>query len=202
MLICPTGVRADFLSSPLSKNIPLGDLVDAALLIATVPPLRRGAARDRHGRWGGMRWTQQASGARRRAGRSACCVRQNRVVLTPRRWRQVGGDKPPATVARKPGHRGEHDISRKPIAQGVPGVPGVPVYSCAYYRLPLHTRTRVHRAPGTSLRPRSFEGKRFMHNSGAIAPREIFRCLKIESESLQTAFRMGCHSGNAPIGSD
>ena len=31
---------------------------------------------------------------------------------------------PLATVARKPGHRGEHDISRKTIAQGMPGVPG------------------------------------------------------------------------------
>jgi len=29
----------------------------------------------------------------------------------------------PATVARKPGHRGEHEISRKTIAQEMPGVP-------------------------------------------------------------------------------
>ena len=28
----------------------------------------------------------------------------------------------PATVARKPGHRGEHDISVKTIARGMPGV--------------------------------------------------------------------------------
>ncbi len=57
-----------------------------------------------------------------------CCVRRSRVVLTPRRWRQVCGvasaqpglDKtyPLATVARKPGHRGEHEISRKTIACG------------------------------------------------------------------------------------
>src|SRR6266446_6427092 len=31
------------------------------------------------------------------------------------------------TVARKPGHRGEHEISRKTIAQGMPGCPGEPV---------------------------------------------------------------------------
>jgi hypothetical protein len=50
-------------------------------------------------------------------------VRQNRVVLTPRRWRQVCGccvgptgrghnGSPQATVAKEPGHRGEPDISR------------------------------------------------------------------------------------------
>jgi hypothetical protein len=37
------------------------------------------------------------------------------VVLTPRRWRQVGGDDPQATVAKEPGRRGEHEISRKPL---------------------------------------------------------------------------------------
>jgi hypothetical protein len=30
---------------------------------------------------------------------------------------------PSATVARKPGHRGERDISRKPLRAGMPGVP-------------------------------------------------------------------------------
>jgi hypothetical protein len=56
------------------------------------------------------------------ADERCCCGRQNRVVLTPRRWRQVRGvasaqpglDKtyPLMTVAKEPGHRGEHDISR------------------------------------------------------------------------------------------
>jgi hypothetical protein len=32
---------------------------------------------------------------------------------------------PSATVARKPGHRGERDISRKTIARGMPGDSGV-----------------------------------------------------------------------------
>jgi hypothetical protein len=31
---------------------------------------------------------------------------------------------PPATVARKPGHRGERDISRKPLRAGMPGDSG------------------------------------------------------------------------------
>src|SRR5712672_2053195 len=51
-----------------------------------------------------------------------CCVRRSRVVLTPRRWRQVRGVKsaqpgldktyPLATVANKPGHRGELEGNR------------------------------------------------------------------------------------------
>src|SRR5580704_4242544 len=39
------------------------------------------------------------------------------------------------TVARKPGHRGEREISRKTIARGMPGVSGVTVVTnaCAFY---------------------------------------------------------------------
>jgi len=38
------------------------------------------------------------------------------VVLTPRRWRQVGENKYSLmTVTKKPDRRGEHDISRKPL---------------------------------------------------------------------------------------
>jgi hypothetical protein len=56
MLICPTGKSVKLPSSPISKNFSLRSLVETALLI---PPSRpdRGAFRDRHGRWCGMRWT-------------------------------------------------------------------------------------------------------------------------------------------------
>src|ERR1700686_49900 len=48
-----------------------------------------------------MRWTRGA-----RLTGDAACGRRSRVVLTPRRWRQVRGKQfPGATVARKPGHR-------------------------------------------------------------------------------------------------
>src|SRR5262249_47007367 len=51
--------------------------------------------------------------------------RRSRVVLAPRPWRrsaplQAGA----ATVATKAAHRGEHEISRKPIARGKPGLLG------------------------------------------------------------------------------
>jgi hypothetical protein len=53
-----------------------------------------------------------------------------------------------ATVATKPGHRGDHEVSRKTIARGMPGD-----FRCTcgdYTRVlsTLHTRLRVHWAPG------------------------------------------------------
>ncbi|WP_154073515.1 hypothetical protein [Bradyrhizobium erythrophlei] len=51
------------------------------------------------------------------------CGRQNRVVLTPRRWCQVRENKfSRATVTKKPDRREEHEVSRKTIARGMPGV--------------------------------------------------------------------------------
>jgi hypothetical protein len=48
------------------------------------------------------------------------CGRRSRVVLTPRRWRQVLRMIRKATVAKEPGHRGEHEVTVKTIAQGRP----------------------------------------------------------------------------------
>src|ERR1019366_9481273 len=49
------------------------------------PVLERGVG-HRHERWDGRRWTRAALKTRART-----CGRRSRVVLTPRRWRQVGG---------------------------------------------------------------------------------------------------------------
>jgi hypothetical protein len=46
-------------------------------------------------------------------------VRRSRVVLTPRCWRQVGSKCAAGDGDNKPAHRGERDISRKAIAQGM-----------------------------------------------------------------------------------
>ena len=76
----------------------------------------RGAARDRHETRGGMRW---ARGLRKT--NASCRVRRSRVVPTPRRWCQALWVKArKATVARKPGRRGEREVSRKTIARGRP----------------------------------------------------------------------------------
>src|SRR2546430_17301535 len=54
-----------------------------------------------------------------------------------------------ATVSNKPGHRGEHEVSRKTIARRMPGVSGVTVVTTVVCSLHLsHARLRVHWAPG------------------------------------------------------
>jgi hypothetical protein len=70
------------------------------------------------------------------------CVRQNRVVLTPRCWRQVSRlridpigsmrDIREATVTTSPARRGEHDISRKPLRR-----------ECRMPPLNLYARVRI-----------------------------------------------------------
>src|SRR6266852_9157789 len=136
-VICPSGGSLTGLSSLISdfpKNISVPTYPKSDLELWPSHPTR-GAYHDRHGRRGGMRWTRQRLARdgiaglverlvsdHRHADERRCCGRQNRVVLTPRRWRQVRGvasaqpglDKtyPLTTVAKEPGHRGEHDISR------------------------------------------------------------------------------------------
>src|SRR5437899_2603658 len=69
---------------------------------------------------------------------------------------------PRATVAKKPAHRGEHEVSRKAIAQGMSDCLRCPVCSCAPF-----LRTLAHETAGAartrhSLRPRfSREAKEF-----------------------------------------
>jgi hypothetical protein len=57
-------------------------------------------------------------------------------TLVSSRWSD-----PPATVAKKPVHRGERGISRKPLRAGMPGVSGE-----------LAVNTRVHSTPTTFAR--------------------------------------------------
>jgi hypothetical protein len=71
----------EIVSSPRIKNNSL-PLFRNTCYIPTVSSSPRGAYRDRHGRWDGMRWTRCAHGER------ADCVRRRRVVLTSRCWRQ------------------------------------------------------------------------------------------------------------------
>src|SRR6202166_4380087 len=76
-----------------------------------------------------------------------------------------------ATVARKPVHRGEREISRKTIAQGMPDASAEPVCSCAFFCACLHTRPRVQRAPGIPC-ALFFWGESFLSRPGRFAPRE------------------------------
>ena len=132
-VICPTGCSVIRVSSPASKNFSLSQLVETGIGRMSLVP-QRGVSRSLRTR-GGMRWTRQRFARDVMAGRvsrersqsalttDACCGRRSRVVLTPRRRRQVRGGKvgptgcrqafnPQTTVTRKPDHRGEHEISR------------------------------------------------------------------------------------------
>jgi hypothetical protein len=143
-VICPTGALSKILSSGPDKNISLHSLVETSLWIDTSRLSERGVSRSSRtlGRDAVDAATSCARGDRRagdepvsgpqRADERRCCVRRSRVVLTPRRWRQVRGCcvgptgrghnvGSRATVAKEPGHRGELEISRKTIACGNAG---------------------------------------------------------------------------------
>src|SRR6195256_7060470 len=87
-------------------------------------------------RWDGRAgWRKACERFTKRADERCCCVRRSRVVLTPRRWRQVRGVKsaqpgldktyPWATVAKEPGHRGARRKPLKPLRAGMAGGSGV-----------------------------------------------------------------------------
>ena len=94
------------------------------------------------------------------ADERCCCGRQNRVVLTPRRWRQVSRSlsRPDRAVtktyprddggkrARSP-ERARHKLL-KPLRAGMPGVPVYSLSLVCVLLLQVHTRPRVQRAPG------------------------------------------------------
>jgi hypothetical protein len=98
-----------------------------------IPAQHRGAFRDRHERRVGMRWTRVALKTRAQS-----CGRRSRVVLTPRRRRQVREDASHHTgdgdkKARSPGR-----VRNKPLTPsraGMPGDPGATVVTClrAFY---------------------------------------------------------------------
>jgi hypothetical protein len=66
-----------------------------------------------------------------------CRVRQSHAVLSPRCWRQARDNASHCAGDgdNKAGLRGEHGISRQPVARGKPDDPAVPVvtYSYAFY---------------------------------------------------------------------
>src|SRR6266446_2199401 len=78
-----------------------------------------------------------------------------------------------ATVSNKPGHRGEHEVSRKTIARGMPGLLRC---TCGDYARVLYLfRTRGCGCIGRPAFPAPSvirEAKRFLQNSGEIAPRD------------------------------
>jgi hypothetical protein len=109
-------------SRPSRKNIFLSVNRKQAYIHA-VPPAR-GAFRDRHDSWVGMRWTRCV------ARRAARCVRSSRVVLIPRRWDQADGVIHSRRGLTSPVPRGEHGAAVKPLRRECRSDFGVPVLAC------------------------------------------------------------------------
>src|SRR5712692_1379388 len=192
--------------SPLQKYFasPVGQIISTNSRHPTPPQGRIAIVTDAGcgcgGRGSVLRARRLRGGLRsvsdqQRADERCCSVRRSRVVLTPRRWRQVRGvasaqpglDKtyPWTTVANKPGHRGEHEISRKTIACGNAGrFRCTRCYSCAFYQYQVHTRPRVQRAPGI---PHALYGREIYQRLGRMARRGRERVF--EDAAVADAFR-------------
>ena len=100
-------------------------------------------------RWDGMRWTLAASGAisrrTKRCPRTAKSCGPGAAMLAL----SLAEQSPRGDGDNKPAHRGEHDISRKAIAQGMSECsPLTCMLVCAFLCATWHTRPRVQRAPG------------------------------------------------------
>src|ERR1700682_3545382 len=77
-----------------------------------------------------------------------------------------------ATVARKPVHRGEREVSRKTIAQGRPDASAEPVCSCAFFYVQLAHETAGAARTRSSLRPLLVVRAEVLAKLGHIIPRE------------------------------
>src|SRR5208283_4181262 len=97
----------------------------------------------------------------------------SRVVLTPRRWRQVPGKQasPGMTVARTPDHREEHEVNRKTIAQGMSDRLRCPVCSCAFFAQFAHETVGCSAHPAFPA-PSDLRERKFLAKLGHIGPRE------------------------------
>ena len=76
-----------------------------------------------------------------------------------------------ATVARKPGHRGEHDIGVKTIARGMPADSGVTVVTtlvCLFFYTRGYGRIERPAFPA----PSEFQGRKAQTQLGRTAPRD------------------------------
>src|SRR6478736_2321739 len=108
-------------------------------------------------------------------------VRAGRMMLK-RTAKSCGSDAPmpassvreaaQATVSNKHGHREEHEVSRKTIAQGRPVCSGEPVVTTLVCFFVSHARLRVHWPPGFPCALCSQRGETILTRLGRHAPRE------------------------------
>jgi hypothetical protein len=118
----PDGQISKSVSSPLRKNISVHFRRKSPVYLPPSRTHKRGVSRSSRTLGAGMRWTRQ-----RQETNDVVRGRRSRVVLTPRRWRQVGDDASHhagdgGKQARSPGR-----ARRKPLKPSRREMPGVPV---------------------------------------------------------------------------
>ncbi len=179
-LICPTGCSAVGLSSPVCKNISF---------CARPKSLHESSRPASHeGRFAivtdvgcGMRWTQAA-----RLTSALSCGRRSRVVLTPRRWRQVCGSDSAGDGGKKA--RSPRRARRKPLKPSACGNAGCSRCTRGgYTRVPPLFAHEATGAAGTRHSPRPRLGEWFWHSPGALASRSANARLQIGVRSLRGA---------------
>ena len=181
---------SEIVSSPRIKNISLYPKGKSGLDLTHLVPTR-GAYHDRHERAVGCGGREVAT---RRARMS---VRQRRVVLTSRCWRQRTWRQslPGRNGGKRAVLRGEHVISRKAIAQGMSDVLRCPVCSCAHFLCTLHTRPRVQRASGIPCALFYKRAGSFQQTSGAMRRENAKRIFTVvpdkRSDERRSLLRIG-----------
>ena len=89
------------------------------------------------------------------------------------------------TVTKEPDHRGEHEVSRKTISRGMPGVSGVTVVTNAraYYH---HTRGCGRTRRPAFPAPSKERAGSFQHNSGELRRENAKVCFICERAGFLT----------------
>jgi hypothetical protein len=99
-----------------------------------------------------------------------------------------------ATVSNKHGHRGEREVSRKTIARGMPGDFRCDRGDYARVFIFLHTRLRVHRAPGIPCALCYRRRERFAKLGRNRTARSRSRILKLECRHCEEQRDEAIHS--------
>src|SRR6266576_4874807 len=150
----------------------------------------RGADRDRHeravgcgGRDGGERRTPLSRTAKSCGPDAPMLASSSREPSLSR-----------ATVATKPGHRGEHEVSRNPSRRESRIASAGPVCSCAHFFVHIAHETAGAARIRLSLRPLLRRRAEAYAKLGHIVPRErgftSSRCLKFESDIYASRYRV------------
>jgi len=193
----PTGKSLLIFGNGVKSQIQKYSAFAVGQIRGTIRPSHpmRGALRTSRTR-GGMRWTRML-----RLDERGRCGRRSRVVLAPRWWRQVpwkqallGDD-----GGKKPVHRGELDISRKPSRRESRDASAEPVCSCAFSLCKSHARPRVQRCTRLSLRPPLLGGSTGRRPRTLHAARSR-KCGQSSSQQTtpRTSKRLRCATGHSP----